>query len=541
MERLSNMKFRLDAWRQEVADYFQIGDELGGLDGRQNLAHRKFGSTVRVDSFLSTTNTDSVDALYWTLNQVLVHVKPLKNDGLIHFSLSSNMPYLERYEVAMDGQHWIPISPEWMSAVPSRSATLGFRAVNTAGIPGPSTTVELEVEQEGGSPRVNWKVLGGDVVASPLEFRYEDYGHPELERLRKKYQLGRKLDHSAIDIDRLIPLRTWLKGLWIHGQPLRLPPFNAHYIMERGMRGVEQFHCVHYSVSFVQCCLSLGIQARMVNLHRGIAEDCQPGQEQLHNPPCDEHVVVEIWSNDLQRWVVFDVDYDCHYTHAGTLLNCQEIHALLLAGKSDEITMCEGPLTQSEMKEQSLTKRLSYFRHYSVLLRNNFLSDGSGPVPIAHLTDDQTEPILWWYGEDMVWRHHFMGPVHVAKPYKDETIVLNDGRLHTAWASNNSPTEHWIEVSWPEDVNISTVVIHWADRLGGFQTSTSYQIEVWEAGVWKVVASLDSNTQRGWNVHDFPEVVTSKLRVVQRAGGGYVENPHIMWVRQVEVFGRDGI
>ena len=134
-----------------------------------------------------------------------------------------------------------------------------------------------------------------------------------------------------------------------------------------------------------------------------------------------------------------------------------------------------------------------------------------------------------------------MGPVHVAKPYKSETIVLNDGRIHTAWASSDSQTEHWVEVRWPDEVNISSVAIHWADRQGGFQTSRSYQIEILQEGGWQIVVVQDSNTQCAWNFHDFPAVDTKKLRILQHIGGGSATNPHIMWVRQVQVFGRDGI
>jgi hypothetical protein len=532
---------RHEAWIREVAEYFQSGDDFGCLDGRPNIAHRKFGSKVQVDSFLSTTNTTNIDDLYWTLNQVTVDVVLGESGDEMRFYLSSNMPNLDHYEVEVNGQYWTTIPSSWEQHIPVGNGQFKFRAVNTVWVAGPITTVMWEHRDKNCSADLTWNTQCGKIVSSSLDYGYEDYKHPELLRLRMKYQLDSKLDNSAIDVHGLIPLVTWLKGLWIHGQPYRLPPFDAHYIIERGSRGVEQFHCVHYSISFVQCCLSLGFPARMVNLHRGISENCIPGKEPLHDPPCDEHCVVEVWSNDLNKWVVFDVDYDCHYTFAGDLLNCQEIHALLLSGRSDEVKMCAGPLTQSEMKQQTLAKRLSYYRHYSVLLRNNFLSDPTGPVSVAHLTDEQTEPILWWYGEDMVWRHHLMGPVHVAKPYKNETIVLNDGRMHTAWASSDSHTQHWIEVCWPNEVNISSVAIHWADRQGDFQTSRSYQVEVWQEEKWKVVAVVDSNTQCAWNIHDFPAVDTRKLRVLQHVGGGSTANPHIMWVRQVEVFGRDGI
>lgn len=531
MDRLAKPELRLEAWREEVAEYFQQGDEYGSLAGRPNLAHPRFGTKISVDSYFSTINTENVSDLYWTLNQVEVKVEVKQSERLVEFQLTSNMPNLAHYEVSHKGWPWTEVAAEWKTFIPDQKAEFQFRAVNSLGVPGPATSVQLcPVGEE-----LECRVLGQKIIKSPLPFKYENYTHPELVRLRSKYRLDEKLGEDELDVLRLVPLVTWLKGLWVHGQPLRLPPFNAHHIIERGSRGLEQFHCVHYSVSFVQSCLSLGIPARMVNLHRGIAEDCVPGNEPNHDPPCDEHVVVEVWSNDLLKWVVFDVDYDCYYTVNGELLNCQDIHSLLLAGKDHEIQMCAGPLTASEMKEQTLAKRLSYYRHYSVILRNDFLSDPHGPVRIAHLVDDQTEPILWWFGEDMVWRHHLMGPVHVAKPYKNQTRILHDGRLHTAWASSDAATDHWIEISWPEAVTVSTVIIHWADRQG-FQTSRKYRVEVWQNETWRTVSASEFNQEHAWNRHDFDDIETTRVRIVQPPGGGSIRNPNVLWVRQVQVF-----
>ena len=36
----------------------------------------------------------------------------------------------------------------------------------------------------------------------------------------------------------------------------------------------------------------------------------------------------------------------------------------------------------------------------------------------------------------------------------------------SAWASDDLPTEHWVQVEWEEPIDVSSVVIHWADRLG---------------------------------------------------------------------------
>ena len=47
---------------------------------------------------------------------------------------------------------------------------------------------------------------------------------------------------------------------------------------------------MHYSVALIHSCLSLGIQARLINLHRGISESYTFGAEAQADPPVDEHV-----------------------------------------------------------------------------------------------------------------------------------------------------------------------------------------------------------------------------------------------------------
>ena len=533
MERLSDVVLRLGSWREEIAQYFQPGHEYGDLEGKVSLAHAGSGAVVKVDSFYSTLNTEA-ENLYWSLNEISVRAESGPTLGHAVFHLSTNTPNLESILVQADEGPWHVIPTIWVVALGQGKNRFRFRSRNTVGVLGRIAEVVADYDCQSGNTVFTYS--GAAPVLSPHQFAYEDYLHPGLQFLRDEYQLDAKLATEGADWERLIPLCTWLKGLWIHGQPLRLPPWDARHIIERGMKGVERFHCVHYSISFTQCCLSLGYVVRMVNMHRGIAEDCVPGQEQQHTPPCDEHVVTEIWSNDLGKWVVFDVDYDCHYRHGGVVLNCLEIHELLIAGRAGEIEMCAGPHTAAEMGDQTLAKRLSFYGHLSYIMRNDFLSDPLGPIRVAHLVDDDTPPILWWYGEDMVWRHHLMGPVHVAKPYKQVTPVLNDGRLHTAWASDDLPVDHWVEIQWPKPQEVSCVVLHWADRNGVVRTSREYRIEVLWDQKWQMVAEVSGNREQSWNVHQFPTVSTTRVRVLQPAGCGHALHPDMMWLRQVQVF-----
>ncbi|NLJ26238.1 MAG: hypothetical protein GX354_12590 [Firmicutes bacterium] len=441
MDRLANREYRNDGFKRAAIARFTPKNEYGSMDGRQDLAHISRGAMVRVDSFLTTTNTGNWQEIY--------------------------------APVAVAG------------------------------------TYRLEEE--------------------PIDL-------PVLVRLREKYQLEGKLAGSGLDFERLVPLRTWIKSLWKHGLPFRQPYWNAEQIIYRAINAKEQFHCVHYSVAFLQCARSLGYHVRLVNLHRAVVEDCPPGREFEHKPKCSEHVVVEIWSNDLGKWIVFDVDYDCHYMAYGEYLNAKELHDAKISGATDSVQILGGPYTAEKMQDQTLEDRLGLYAHFSVYLRNNFLVDEESPVRIVHYVDESTSPILWWFGDDMIPRPDLMGPIHVAKPYKDYTPVLNDGRLDTAWASSDAVSEHWAQVEWAQAVDATDVVIHWADRGIAFRTSRRYDVEIKGPDGWKLVQEGTENGEKPWSHHTFPRQKILALKVRQLPGGGHFEYPNRLWLRQIQVF-----
>ena len=68
------------------------------------------------------------------------------------------------------------------------------------------------------------------------------------------------------------------------------------------------------------------------------------GRETDIDAPCDEHVVNEVWLDDLGKWVMMDVDFDIHYAQSGQPLNALEIHRALMDDKLDQLEVCEGPL-----------------------------------------------------------------------------------------------------------------------------------------------------------------------------------------------------
>lgn len=384
----------------------------------------------------------------------------------------------------------------------------------------------------------------GKLATRTLPFAVESPEHPVLAELRRRFDLER-IAGEGTDVERAIRLRDWIKSLFPHAIPYRMPEWNALLILDRGSRGVEHFICLHYSVSLVQCCLALGMQARMVNLHRGISDSYCVGDEAAVDPPVDEHVVAEVWSSDLGSWVMIDTDFDCHYERHGRAVSAWDIHRAFVEGKLGELTPRRGPHSASfnaygeELSDDDLffAERLpSYYAHVSVLMRNDFLSDPDGPVTVAHVTDEATPPILWHRGSDHRLQPHFLGPVVVAQPWRDTIPVLTDGNLRTGWASADGG-DHFVEVRLAGPRVLGRAVLHWPEYALAYRSSRSYRMEGRrDGGDWEPLVEVTDGPELPYVVHDLEPTILSAVRVVQPAGGGSTGYADRLWLNQVELY-----
>ncbi len=381
----------------------------------------------------------------------------------------------------------------------------------------------------------------GAPTPSGLPFPVEDPDHPVLQELRERFGLA-TVAGTGTDVERAVRLRDWIKSLSAHCTPYRMPRWDALTILDRASRGVENFICIHYSVSLVQCCLALGMQARMINLHRGIAAGYVIGDEAVTDPPVDEHVVCEVWSREQQGWVMLDTDYDCHYERGGVAVSAYEIHLAFIEEELDQLTCRRGPHSlagpsgQIENDEKFFAEILpSYYAHITVMMRNDFLSDADGPVPAVHLTDAETEPILWHNGSDMRLQPHLMGPVVVATPYTDRITLLTDGNDCTGWASADTPSEHWVDIALATPTEIGRIGLVWPEYASYYRTSRRLRIDAQVDGDWVTLIEIANDVEGLFTLHELPRTTTAHVRVRQPAGGGFRLHPDRMWLTQVEL------
>lgn len=142
------------------------------------------------------------------------------------------------------------------------------------------------------------KVDNPAIVRSGFKFQHENSDHPKLLKLRRDYRLDEVVKGASSEFEIITRLARWSSGLWskMHLRD-NYPPWDALEILKTHSDGtpVGGF-CHQYNLVFLQACQSLGIPGRAVSIGPHIHTDrIRSG-----------HEVVEVWSNDYQKWVYVD-------------------------------------------------------------------------------------------------------------------------------------------------------------------------------------------------------------------------------------------
>ena len=146
-------------------------------------------------------------------------------------------------------------------------------------------------------------------------FSYADLSHPYFEKIRNDKRVARfySREKGNIDFYDAISMREYLRDLFPHGTASKnYLHVNVLEMIDAAEHG-EKFLCGNISKMLVQMIQAGGTQARTVGLQ---ASD-------------SGHVVVELWSEKFDKWVVLDPDYNVHYTITiGTPLSAIELYQM---------------------------------------------------------------------------------------------------------------------------------------------------------------------------------------------------------------------
>ena len=256
-----------------------------------------------------------------------------------------------------------------------------------------SVTITADVRVVHDAPNV--KVVMSDqprIAKSSYDFTWQPPSD-RLKQLRETYKLDDVIAAGETEFDQFVLLRQWVRKQWPHndmGSGVRT--WDALEILgaPENMKGM----CVHFGVTYTQCALALGFNARQIIL--------------------DGHYVSEIWSNEHQKWVLMDVETTnsegwnrygtAHYVDAesGVPLNGWELNKRIVNGLASSIIqkldMTNDAGVYKTHDRQYDAAGLAFFRRVAWPLRNNYL--------------DQLEPWEEFHGQDhyrsnaYIWASH---------------------------------------------------------------------------------------------------------------------------------------
>ena len=203
--------------------------------------------------------------------------------------------------------------------------------------------------------------------------------HARLTRLVKQYRLEDVIAPGRTELEKFALLRDWVHSQWLGWQGKtypHCPPWDPIEILETTKGNWGFGMCTHYAAVFVGCAAALGFVARVLII--------------------DHHCLTEIWSEELQKWILQDPgpsrEHDATYELEGVPLSALEVHDALARGEADKIMASKLPLGKTE----KMGNVADIFCRFGIPLRNNHLTQAE-PAEQRHGAGQyHWDGYLWW-------------------------------------------------------------------------------------------------------------------------------------------------
>ena len=194
-------------------------------------------------------------------------------------------------------------------------------------VPGPIDSARLSTAgQAAGCEVAKAEERFPEVVKSQITFRTLPYSDSILTELRERYHLRDVIAGARDELDAQFRLKHWVWTKIENGTPT-VEVNNALDILEQAAAG-KKFWCSYFAITYTQCALALGWQARKIAL------------DHYHEPGgvrSRHHGAAEVWSNQLGKWLYMDSQSDMHFEKNGTPLNAWEVRSEWLANGGKDI------------------------------------------------------------------------------------------------------------------------------------------------------------------------------------------------------------
>lgn len=309
-------------------------------------------------------------------------------------------------------------------------------------------------------------VRNGDLTPG-LPIRYEDPTHPRLAQLRQQEQLDNLLSPSGNEFQTILAVKDWVAAQWPHSTPDPYPPWDAIDVLEWIRSGRTGGFCGQYSQVMLQSLASLGLTARYVEI--GSFDSPQA------------HFVVEVWSNDFDKWVMMDADFNVHFVRGGIPLSTLEIHEALINGTTDQVDAVLGPTRDGHDDPHIYPLRTMEFYYYlRMVLRGDHLSNTIDP------NLDRYNDSVEWAGDEVV-------------PWEQSTVFSTVAKERIANLSTSDRVDYSAKLN---QVRVTVKSVVEGDVYLQFETNIrdfrDYRIVEYDSSNGQITRSWS-----GWLTHDF--------------------------------------
>lgn len=217
------------------------------------------------------------------------------------------------------------------------------------------------------SPSASLKELtySNDAPNPLYEFSYSDtLQNAYLSEMRKTYNLNGLVNGQMNELDKIVTILDWASKQWEHNGSNTPSKQDALTILKEAREG-KQFRCVEYGIVATSALNSIGIPARTLGLKTRDVEKVMRGAG---------HVVSEVYSKELVKWIFIDPQFNIMPILNGTPLNGVEFQKAIF-DKNVNLRLINKAGELSEKDSRSYIKWIGkYLFYFDVLFDQKTLN-----------------------------------------------------------------------------------------------------------------------------------------------------------------------
>ena len=352
------------------------------------------------------------------------------------------------------------------------------------------------------------------LITSAFDFGYERADCSPIQSLVETHRLRELIGDKKTDLDRFVALMHWVaqqpntrQDMWADAYPWTLDELVVGQDSQMAIKG----HCMSYASVLVSVLTGLGYYAR----HWAIQ-----GFRFM------DHEVVEVWSDELKKWIYLDPSLDQYYADPNTdePLSLLEMHRIFVDTFFEEGETLHMSMDQQRQRVKEIGGKnapircVDYGYHYGSLVTDydwgwlhGYLAAGFMRLTTRNNFHSQPEPAFDYFGEGNDDDYGFPQWVDEKTPPKTDRIEVFSGRERDFYWSLNQVA---YKAVWMSENTLEVEFGHTQPFFSHYIITVNQVQQMVEENTYKWVLKQRDNTLTVAPVNEWGSVgITSHLSV----------------------------